>query len=147
MEHVFDDWFSTGATNVKDMPDFHADKWSRMFRTSMFDTQPDCKIKKPTQQLTQPTEWDIEDNAIDEEEQLQQQMSRPNQLTEPNLSMMPPTRTCSQVTSKHIKQQSKSPSRELRHSPRTSHQPIMKKSNCIPGQPAETQNQPKSRIG
>ena len=28
---VFEDWFSTVATNVDDMPNFHADEWSKMF--------------------------------------------------------------------------------------------------------------------
>ena len=67
---VFDDWFSTVATNVKDMPDFHANKWSKMFRTSAFNTQPDDKIKESDQQPTQPTRQDIEDNSIDKEEKL-----------------------------------------------------------------------------
>ena len=67
---VLDNWFSTVTTNVKDMPDFHADKCSKMFGTSTFNTQPDNKIEEPNQQLTQPTKWDIEDDAIDEEEEL-----------------------------------------------------------------------------
>ena len=67
---VFDNWFSTVAMNVEDMLDFHADKCSKMFGTSTFNTQPDNKIEEPNQQLTQPTKWDIEDDAIDEEEEL-----------------------------------------------------------------------------
>ena len=35
---VFDNWFSTVAMNVEDMPDFHANKWSKMSGTSAFDT-------------------------------------------------------------------------------------------------------------
>ena len=34
---VFDDWFSTVATNVDDMPDFHAEEWSDMFGTSVYE--------------------------------------------------------------------------------------------------------------
>ena len=52
---VFDNWFLTVATNVKDMPDFHADKWSKMFGTSTFNSQPDNKVEEPDQQPTQPT--------------------------------------------------------------------------------------------
>ena len=67
---VFDNWFSTVATNVKDMPDFHADKWSKMFGTSTFNTQPDDKMEEPNQQPTQPTRWDVENNTINKEEEL-----------------------------------------------------------------------------
>ena len=67
---VFVDWFSTVTTNVKDMPDFHADKWSKMFGTSTFNTQPDDKIEEPDQQPTQSTRWDIENNTVDKEEEL-----------------------------------------------------------------------------
>ena len=67
---VFDDWFSTVATNAKDMPNFHADELSKMFGTSAFNSQPDCKVKEPDQQPVQPISQDIEDNFIDEEEAL-----------------------------------------------------------------------------
>ena len=30
---VFDDWFTAVTTSVDDLPDFHADKWSKMFGT------------------------------------------------------------------------------------------------------------------
>ena len=33
---VFDNWFSTIATKVDDLPDFHSDEWSRMFGDSTF---------------------------------------------------------------------------------------------------------------
>ena len=144
---VFDNWFFTVATNVKDMLAFHADKWSKMFGTSTFNTQPDDKIKQPNQQPTQLTRWVTEDNVMKKEEELWQQMLRPNSLIWPNQSTMPPTRTHSQATSKQIKWQSEFLSQELRHSPRASQEPIVKKSNHSPAEPAETQNQPESRIG
>ena len=56
------------ATNIDDMPDFHAKEWSKMFGTSMFDAQPDDKIKEIAQRPTAVIRPDIEDNAPDEEE-------------------------------------------------------------------------------
>ena len=62
---VFDNWFSTVATDVKDVPNFHVDKWSKMFGTSAFNSQLDNKIEEPDQQPTKPTRWDIKDDTID----------------------------------------------------------------------------------
>ena len=120
-----------------------------MLRTITSNTQPDDKIEDPNQQPTQPTRWDIEDDIIDKEEELQQQMLLvPNPLTQPNQSIMPSTRTHSQaMMSEQIKQQSESPSQGLRCSPRASQQPIVKKSNHLPAEPGQTLNQPKSRTG
>ena len=42
---VLDNWFTTVATNVKDMPNFHAEKWSKMLGTSTHNSQPDNKIE------------------------------------------------------------------------------------------------------
>ena len=126
---VFDDWFSSVATNVEDVPDFHTDKWSKMFGTRTFNTQPDNKIKESDQQPTQPTRQDIEDNSIDKEEMLQQWMQASNPLTQPNQPTMPPTRMHSQVMSECIKQQSKSPTQELRLSLRTSQQRIIEEND------------------
>lgn len=67
---VFDNWSSTIATNVEEMPDFHTDEWSKMFGTGAFNTQPDNEITEPDQQPVQPTGWDIEDNSINKEEAL-----------------------------------------------------------------------------
>ena len=69
----------------------------------------------------------------------------PNPLTQPNQSTVLPTRTQSQVTSEQIKQQSESPSQELRCSPRASQQPAVKTGNHSPTEATETQNQSKSR--
>ena len=92
MECAFDNWFSTVAKNVDDMPDFHADEWSKMLGASTFDTQPDDEIKEPAQKLMQLVGWDM-DNATDKEEALQQQMLKPNPLTEPNCSVTKPNKT------------------------------------------------------
>ena len=67
---VFDNWVSTVTTNVEDMSDYHADKWSKMFGTSTFNSQPHDKIEEADQRPTQPTRWDIEDNTINKEEEL-----------------------------------------------------------------------------
>ena len=67
---VFDNWFSTVATNVGDAPDFHSDKWSKMFGTNTFNSQPCDEIKEPDQRPTQPTRWDIDGDNIDKEEEL-----------------------------------------------------------------------------
>ena len=67
---VFDNWFTTAATNVSDMPNFHADEWSKMFGTSTHNSQPDNEIEEPAQQPVQPIMWDIKDDSIDEEEVL-----------------------------------------------------------------------------
>ena len=99
---VFGNWISTVATNVEDMPDFHADKWSRMFGTSPFNSEPDSKVKEPDQQPAQPTGWDVKDNTVDKKEELQQQMSAPNQLTQPGQPTVSPARTHSEVASERI---------------------------------------------
>ena len=51
---VFDNWFTTVATNVNNMPNFHADEWSKMLGTSTHNSQPDNKNKKPEHQAVQP---------------------------------------------------------------------------------------------
>ena len=73
---VFHNWFSTVATNVKDVPNFHVGKWSKMFGTSTFNSQPDNEIEEADHQLTQPIRLDIKDNTINKEEELQQQMKK-----------------------------------------------------------------------
>ena len=67
---VFDDWFTTVTTNVDDMPNFHTDKWSKMFGTSTFNSQLCDKTEEPDQRPTKSTRWDIEDNTIKKEEEL-----------------------------------------------------------------------------
>ena len=67
---VFDNWFTTVATNVDNMPNFHADEWSKMFGTSTHNSEPDDKVKEPAQQPVQPITQDIKDDSIDEEEVL-----------------------------------------------------------------------------
>ena len=67
---VFDDWFTTVATNVNDMPNFHADEWSKMFGTSTCNSEPDDKVKEQTLQPVQPITRDIKDDSINEEEVL-----------------------------------------------------------------------------
>ena len=67
---VFDDWFSKAATNVNDMPHFHADEWSKMHGTSTHSSQPDNKVKEPDQKPVQPITRDIKDDSIDKEEAL-----------------------------------------------------------------------------
>ena len=47
---VFDDWFTTVTNNVNDMPEFHTDKWSKMFGTSTHNSEPDDEVKEPLQQ-------------------------------------------------------------------------------------------------
>ena len=64
---VFDNWFSTVATNVKDMPNFCADKWSKKFGTITFNSQPDDKIEEPDQNPAQPTRWDVKDDTVNKE--------------------------------------------------------------------------------
>ena len=107
---VFDDWFSTVATNVEEMPDFNADEWSKMFGTSTFDSQPDDEETESDLRPVQPTSWDIEDDTIDEEAALRQKMLVPNPLIQPDQPTTPPTRTHSQVTSEHVNRHSESPS-------------------------------------
>ena len=70
----------------------------------------------------------------------------PNPSTQPDQPTVPPTRKHSQVTSEQINQHSKSPSQELRHSPRASPQPNIKKGNCLPAKATKTQSQPKLRF-
>ena len=120
---VFDDWFSTVATNVDNMPEFHADEWSKMFGTGTFDTKSDDKIKESAKKPMQLVRWDIEDNTIDKKEALWHQMLRPNLLTEPNRLMTKPSKTHSQAMSEQVEHQSKSPSQEQRHTPKANHQP------------------------
>ena len=67
---VFDNWVSTVTTNVEDMSDYHADKWSKMFGTSTCNSEPDNEVKEPLQQPVQPITREIEDDSIDEEEAL-----------------------------------------------------------------------------
>ena len=45
----FDNWFSTAAANVEDMPNFHADKQSKMFGTSTHNSKPNNDLNKPDQ--------------------------------------------------------------------------------------------------
>ena len=101
---VFDDWFATVAANVDDMPDFHADKWSKMFRTSTHNSELDNEVEESLQQRVQLIAHEIEDDSIDEEEAPRQRMSAPNPLTQPKQPTTPPTRTCSQVTTDQISQ-------------------------------------------
>ena len=63
---VFDDWFSTVAMNTDNMPHFRAKEWSKVLRTSTFDTQPDDEIKEFAQRQTEVVGLAIEDNTIDE---------------------------------------------------------------------------------
>ena len=67
---VFDDQFTTVATNVDDMPNFHADKWSKMFGTGTHNSKLDNKVKESTLQPVQPVSRNIKDDSIDEEEAL-----------------------------------------------------------------------------
>ena len=67
---VFDDWFTTVTTNVDDMPNFHADKWSKMFQTSTCNGKPDDEVEESLQQPVQPIACEIKDDSIDEEEVL-----------------------------------------------------------------------------
>ena len=67
---AFNDWFSTVATNVEDMPNFCADEWSKMSGTSTFNSQPGNKVTESDQQPMQPTGWNIKDDSIGEEEAL-----------------------------------------------------------------------------
>ena len=67
---VFDDWFTTVTTNVDDMPNFHADEWSKMFGTSAHNSEPDDEVQETLQQPVQPIAREIEDDTIDKEEEL-----------------------------------------------------------------------------
>ena len=67
---VFDDWFTTVATNVDDMPNFHADEWSKMFGTSTCNSEPNDEVEERLQQPVQPIAREIEDDSMDEEEVL-----------------------------------------------------------------------------
>ena len=67
---VFDNWFTTVTTNVDDMPNFHADKWSKMFGTSTHNSKPDNEVEEPLQQPVQPIAHEIKDDSIHEEEAL-----------------------------------------------------------------------------
>ena len=67
---VFDDWFTTVTTNVDDMPNFHADEWSKMFGTGAHNSEPDDEVQETPQQPVQPIAREIEDDSIDEEEVL-----------------------------------------------------------------------------
>ena len=67
---VFDDWFATVTTNVNDMPNFHADKWSKMFGTSTHNSKPDDEVEESLQQPVQPIAREIKDDSMDEEEAL-----------------------------------------------------------------------------
>ena len=74
-------------------------------------------------------------------------MPVPVPLTQPNQSIMLPTRTCSQVTSEQTNKQSESPSQELTHLTRAGQQLIIKPSNHSPTKVIKSQSQPKSRFG
>ena len=65
---VFDDWFSTIATNVDDMPDFHADEWSNMFGTSTYDLETSEPSEEVVKQPTMETRHEIENDEMDEED-------------------------------------------------------------------------------
>ena len=67
---VFDDWFTTVTTNVDDMPNFHADEWSKMFGTSTHNSEPNDEVEEQRQQPVQPIAREIEDDSMDEEEAL-----------------------------------------------------------------------------
>ena len=67
---VFDNWVSTVTTNVEDMSDYHADKWSKMFGTSTCNGELDNEIEESLQQPVQPIACEIKDDSIDEEEAL-----------------------------------------------------------------------------
>ena len=64
-------------------------------------------------------------------------MLKLNALIQPDQPAMPPTGTCSQVTTNQISQQSESPSRETAQLPRTSPQPVITKSCKTPVKPVE----------
>ena len=64
-------------------------------------------------------------------------MSASDPLTQPNQPTTPPTRTCCQVTTDHINQQSESPSQETTLSSRMSLQPAITKSDKTPTEPIE----------
>ena len=89
------------------MPDFHAEEQSKMFGTSMFDTQPDDKITEFAQRPMQMVGLEVEDDALNEEQTLRQMSQINPPATEPSCPMMKSDGTHSQVTSKVIKSQNK----------------------------------------
>ena len=86
---VFDNWFSTVATNVDDMPDFHAEEWANMFRTSIYDGDDDEELHEVVKQPAIRNDREIEDDGMEEEELLRQPMLQPNPLIQPNQKQLP----------------------------------------------------------
>ena len=142
---VFDDWFTTVTTNVDDMPNFHADEWSKMFGTSTCNCEPDDEVEEQPQQPVQPITREIEDDSMDEEEALRQRMLAPNPLTQPNQPTTPPTRTYSQVTA--VNQQSESPSREATRLPTAGPQPLTARSHETPARSVASNRQIETTVG
>ena len=97
---VFDDWFSTIATNVDDMPDFHADEWSNIFGTSTYDLETSKESEEVVKQPTMETEHEIENDEMDEED-LVRRIREHNPLIQPTRSK--PERTYSQATVESIR--------------------------------------------
>ena len=97
---VFDDWFSTIATNVDDMPDFHANEWSNMFGTSTYDLETSEQSEEVVKQPTMETRHEIENDEMDEED-LVRRIREHNPLIQPTRSK--PERTYSQATVESIR--------------------------------------------
>jgi len=80
---VFDDWFSTMAEDGLDLPDFNADKWSKMFGTSTYCIPCDEDYveefdNSDTQSKRCKNEMDIEEDDI-----MPQEMQGINPLLQP----------------------------------------------------------------
>ena len=90
---VFDDWFTTVATNVDDLPDLTAKEWSEMFGTNTYDSTPHDEIEEFAPKVGSSPSNEVEDYTPDEEEALRQLMLQPPEHVQPDR-----TRSYSQVT-------------------------------------------------
>ena len=145
---VFDNWFSTVATNVDDMPDFHAEEWANMFRTSIYDGDDDEELHEVVKQPAIRNDREIEDDGMEEEELLRQPMLQPNPLIQPNQTT--PDRTYSQVTTTNYRTPDRESTRQLspqkRPSPTQSEESTEIKHMYTPPTPNPPSIQPMNKL-
>ena len=79
---MFDDWFSTITADPDDLPDFNADKWSKMFGTSTYCIPNDEEPEAFEPMYLMPLKQELDDPMFNKH--IEQDIDISNPLTQPH---------------------------------------------------------------